>query len=72
MMHQLTIDQKACRGVSLCHGCEAITPGLVEFCSVNGRLLISAENTAIHSSTISRLVAACPVRAIFIKSIGDK
>ena len=69
MMHQLTIDQKTCRGPALCHECEAITPGLVEHCAINGRLLISHPNTATHSSVLSRLIVACPDRAIMIKPI---
>ena len=69
MMHQLTIDQKTCRGPALCHECEAITPGLVACCAVNGRLLISWENSGRHASTLSRLVAACPDRAIMVKPV---
>ena len=68
-MHQLTIDQRACRGLTLCHACEAIKPGLVEHCAINGRLLISHPNTAAQSSVLSRLTVACPDRAIMIKPI---
>ena len=60
-MHQLTIDPKYCRGLALCHVCEAIKPGLVMHCHHYGRLLISHEHTASMQPTISRLVAECPV-----------
>lgn len=69
MMHQLTIDQKHCRGTTLCHACEAIQPGLVEYCAINGRLLISHPNTAEHSSVLSRLAQVCPDRAIMIRPV---
>ena len=69
MTHQLTIDQKFCRGLGLCHACEAIKPGLVHHCERYGRLLISDPSTAAHGATLSRLVACCPDQAIMIKPV---
>lgn len=71
MTHQLTIDKKHCRGLSLCHACEAITPGLVLHIERHGRLLISGPSTAEHSSTLSRLAVCCPDLAIMIKPVEE-
>lgn len=68
-MHQLTIDRSRCRGLHLCHQCEAIKPGLVKYCEQYGRLLISHPSTGRHSSTISRLIVECPDRAITMEPI---
>jgi len=72
MMHQITISPRYCRGLGLCHACEAIQPGLVLHCERHGRLLISHPATAEHSATISALIAACPDRAITIKPVEEK
>jgi hypothetical protein len=69
MMHQLTIDPSACRGITLCHACEALMPGLVNHCKHYGNLLISHENTAVNSSRISRLISECPDRAIMMQPL---
>ena len=71
-MHQLTIDPKCCRGIALCHACEAIKPGLVDYCTKHGRLLISFANTARYSSMLSRLAQVCPDRAIMIKPMEHR
>lgn len=71
MTHQLTIDQKHCRGLDLCHACEAIKPGLALHVERHGRLLISGPATAENGSTLSRLVACCPDRAIMIKPVEE-
>jgi hypothetical protein len=60
MMHQLTIDTTACRGLDLCHACTAIKPGLVDYCAKHGRLLLSHEHTV------------CPDRAIMIKPLVEQ
>lgn len=70
-MHQLTIDFVDCRGLNLCHACEAITPGLVKHCQHYGKLLISWQNTGAQSALLSRLAAACPDRAIMIKPVDE-
>jgi len=69
MMHQLLIDHQYCRGLHLCHQCEAIRPGLVKHCETKGRLLISGPATAANGSTISALIACCPDRAITINAL---
>lgn len=71
-MHQLTIDFADCRGLDLCHACEAITPGLVKHCQRHHRLLLSWQNTGAQSALLSRLVACCPDRAIMIKPLPEK
>ena len=62
MTHQLTIDQKYCRGLSLCHACEAIRPGLALHVERHGRLLISGPETMAQSTTITKLINCCPER----------
>lgn len=71
MTHQLTIDQTHCRGLSLCHACEAIKPGLALHVERHGRLLVSGPATAENGSTLSRLVACCPDRAIMIQPVEE-
>jgi ferredoxin len=68
-MHQLTIDTKYCRGLHLCHTCEAIRPGLVKHCEQHGRLLVSWQATGSNAATISSLIAHCPDRAITITPV---
>jgi len=51
MMHQLLIDHQYCRGLQLCHQCEAVRPGLVKHCEQHGRLLISWPATAANAAT---------------------
>lgn len=69
MMQQIAIDQNRCRGLHCCHECELLLPGLVQYCSHHGRVLVSWESTGSHGDTISRLIAACPDRAIVIKPL---
>lgn len=71
-MHQLTIDAHACRGLHLCHACEAIKPGIIDYCTKHGRLLISFANTAQQQPIISRLIAVCPDQAIVIKPLTER
>ena len=68
MMHQLTINAH-CRGLDLCHACEAVMPGLVKHCEQHGRLLISWSSTGRHGGALSRLIQACPDRAIHLKPL---
>jgi ferredoxin len=72
MMHQLSIDATACRGLDLCHACTAIKPGLVDYCAKHGRLLLSHEHTARIQPLLSRLVAVCPAQAIMIKPLMEQ
>jgi hypothetical protein len=69
--HQLTIDQKYCRGDDLCHACAAILPGLYEHCLEHGRLLISHPATGAHCGTISKLISCCPDRAIVVVPVEE-
>ncbi|QQG66374.1 hypothetical protein HP555_11090 [Desulfobulbus oligotrophicus] len=69
MMHQLTVDSRHCRGLHLCHQCEAITPGLVHYCEMHGRVLISWPNTAAKQPLLSKLIVNCPDRAIMMKPV---
>jgi hypothetical protein len=69
MTHQLTIDQKYCRGDDLCHACSAVLPGLYEHCLEHGRLLLSGPSTGEYGGLISRLIACCPDRAIVINPV---
>jgi hypothetical protein len=71
MTHQLTIDQRYCRGDDLCHTCAAILPGLYDHCLEHGRLLISHPATREHGGLLSRLIAGCPDRAIVITPVGE-
>lgn len=72
MMHQITVDKDRCRGPHCCYECETVHKGLVEYCAHYGRVLVSWPSTATHSDTISRLIAACPDRAIVIKPFDQK
>lgn len=67
MMHQITVDTNRCRGLHCCHACETVHKGLVEYCANHGRVLVSWQSTSRYSDTISRLISACPDRAIVIK-----
>jgi hypothetical protein len=69
MAHQLTIDKKRCPGVGICKECEMIIPGLVDYCSLNGRVLIGDWAIRENSGTISQLVVACKKRAIMVKPV---
>jgi hypothetical protein len=69
--HQLTIDQRYCRGDELCHTCTAILPGLFDPCLEHGRLIISLPATGEHGGTISRLIACCPDRAIVVVPVKE-
>jgi len=66
-LHHLTIDANRCRGVHLCHQCEAMHPGLVEWCETYGRVDINEWASRDHSQDISRLIVACPERAITVQ-----
>ena len=70
MMHQLTISDR-CRGMALCHACEAVAPGIVNHCQRHGRVLLSGPSTGAHGDTISRLLQACPERAIHLKPLEE-
>jgi ferredoxin len=63
-VHKLTIDRNRCRGLSLCHACSAIQPGLVESCQDNGEIVIMPWANRDCSEVISALIACCPDRAI--------
>jgi ferredoxin len=67
--HQLTIDQRYCRGDELCHQCTAILPGLYDHCLEHGRMLISHPATGDNAGTISQLISSCPDRAIVIMPV---
>jgi hypothetical protein len=69
--HQLTIDQRYCRGDELCHACTAILPGLYDHCLEHGRLLISHPATGKHGGLLSRLIACCPDRAIVVVPVEE-
>ena len=68
-MHELTIDKKRCYGKNLCHACEQITPGLVDYCAEHGKILIGPWALREKSSTISRLAVACKPRAIMVRPV---
>lgn len=69
MMHQITVDADRCRGLHLCHACEAAMPGLVQHCEQHGRLMVSGESLTCHSQKISQLIARCPDRAVMVKRV---
>jgi hypothetical protein len=71
MTHQLTIDQRYCRGDELCHACTALLPGIYEHCLEHGRLLISHPSTGEHGGLLSRLIAGCPDRAIVVIPVEE-
>jgi Fe-S-cluster-containing hydrogenase component 2 len=66
MMHAITVDESRCIGLDICHACEGVHRGIRDHCRNHGRLLVSWPNTATHSQTITRLINACPNRAITI------
>jgi len=68
MLHQLTVDPRYCRGLHLCHQCEALQPGLVEHCKT-APVVIQEWAAREQGSMLSALVACCPNRAIHIKPI---
>lgn len=69
MKHELSIDSKICPGTRLCSVCEILQPGLVEACSTTPVLIQQWANREC-SGVISRLIAACPHRAIMVKPEG--
>jgi len=64
--HKLTIDQKRCRGLNLCHQCEALQPGLVAACEKQGLINIQEWVLREQGLSLSALIVACPDRAIMI------
>lgn len=67
MDHHLIIDHRRCRGVALCHCCEAITPGIVAACRSRGHVVVAPWAVREMSPMISQLIVACPDRAIMVR-----
>ena len=68
--HQLTIDKKRCTGKHLCHACEQIAPGLVDYCTQYGKILIGPWALQEHSKKIFQLAVACQDRAIMVSPVN--
>lgn len=67
--HHLTIDQSRCPGKHLCHACEIIAPGLVDYCAQYGKVLIGPWALRDKSEVISKLAVACDARAIMVRPV---
>jgi len=67
--HQLTIDPDSCPGKKICHACELIAPGLVDYCTRHGKILIGPWALREKSKIISQLAVACKPRAIMVKPV---
>jgi len=65
--HRLTIDVHRCRGLRLCHQCEALQPGLVHACEQQGHITIQEWAAREQGQDLSALARCCPDRAIMIQ-----
>lgn len=67
--HEITINPDRCHGTHICPACEVILPGLVKHCEEHGRLLLGEWALREKSPVISRLLVACPSRAIMVRPV---
>lgn len=68
-MKKITVDKKRCRGLHLCHRCEAVQPGLALACGRFGHVIVQDWAARDNSAMISQLIQTCPDRAIMIMEV---
>ena len=72
MIHQLTIDMSRCHGKEFCSTCTWIWTGLLDLCAHADKVLLTKERLTRESQRLSKLIAACPAKAIQVKPVSDE